>query len=575
MNRLMAVVFVGLLGIPVLAFAEGEPGAGPPPNKQWKVVFRDEFNGSALDRSKWTYSPSSMPAFTWNGAKGVASEDHAAVDGQGHFIVKVSRDADGTYRYNHGVETKGKFQRTYGYFETRAKFTRQPGWWGAVWLYGVEVGPNPFLMGQEIDIFEDFYKPKKKLDFSHNVHFDAQLAFAPEDKKHVGKLDGSTLFRVSRGSQVLVNDWDAFHVIGVEWTPLEYVFYCDGRETFRLDYKQAPVTTQPMHVLISACFREPKKGGFFGDYADATWPDQLVVDYVRVYEEDLGTRQKPKVTVRLSDASLQAAGSGSAAKTSSRRVIPAGRDLSFEIAAQSSGTVKSVLLFDNGRIRGEQPAGSATITVPASQLYAGENIVIAMARDQDGVVGMSEPLTFLVRSPAEGARKPYEGKPQAVPGKIVAGRYDEGGQNVAYGSYLKDNLYGRAPWNLKFRPTEGLSSPNVTGIGASHRGLWVTYTVQVQKTGQYRVASSFARPDAMRGYSEKPDRIFLEVDDEPLCDFSFNPELTTGKAYWGNYQPLPAKIVQLSEGTHVLLVRFDATPLNFGGLEFTASTQGP
>ena len=134
---------------------------------------------------------------------------------------------------------------------------------------------------------------------------------------------------------------------------------------------------------------------------------------------------------------------------------------------------------------------------------------------------------------------------------------------------IKDNLFGRPPWNLKFRPNEGVSLPNASGIGASHRGLWVMYTVQVQKTGQYRVTPFVARPDAMRGYSEKPDRIFLEAEDEPLADFSFSPQFTTGKQYWGNYQPLPAKTVRLTEGARALRVRFDAAPFNFGGLEFS------
>lgn len=548
------LLLVGMSGfLAGLAWAAGAEGA-PPGGKQWRLIFSDEFDGTKLDESKWTRSRSTSPAFVWNGAKGQLCEDHAEVDGQGHFVIKVTRDADGTYRYHHGVETKGKFQRTYGYFETRAKFTRQPGWWGAVWLYGVEVGPNPFVMGQEIDIFEDFVKPKNKLDFAHNVHFDAHLDFAPDDKRHLGKLDGDMLYRVSRGTSVLVDDWNAFHVIGVDWTPLEYVFYCDGKETFRLDYTQVPVTTQPMHVLISGCFLEPRKESFLGDYADATWPDQLVVDYVRVYEEDPGPRQKPKVTLRMSTPA---------------RVVPTGQDVTFEVAAeQAGGSVKDVLLFDNGRIRAEKAAASATFTVPANQLYRGENVLIAMARANDGLVGISEPLSFLVCNPSPHASKPYQGRPQGIPGRIIAGHYDEGGQGVAYGSYLKDNLFGRPPWNLKFRPDEGIASPNASGIGASHRGLWVMYTVDVQKTGDYRVRAFIARPDEMRGHSEKPDRIFLEVEDVPLVDFSFSPELTTGKQYWGDYQPLPAKTVRLTEGTHRLRVRFDATPLNFGGLEF-------
>jgi len=557
--RSTTIIFLaGLLAIFTRSTRRAEAVGGPPSDRQWRLVFSDEFEGNKLDESKWSRSRSTAPAFIWNGAKGRLCEDHADVDGRGHFVIKVTREADGTYCYHHGIQTKGKFQRAYGYFETRARFTRQPGWWGAVWLYGVEVGPNPFVMGQEIDIFEDFVKPKKKLDFAYNVHFDSQLDFAPGDKRRLGKLDGDTLYRVSRGTSVLVDDWDAFHVIGVEWTPLEYVFYCDGKETFRLDCHQVPVTTQPMHLLISGCFRPPRKGSFIGDYADATWPDQLTVDYVRVYEEDLGKRQRPKVTLRMDKPA---------------RVVPSGQDVTFLVSAErSGGTVKDVLLFDNGRIRAEKASASATFTVPAGQLYFGDNVLIGMARDSDGLIGMSEPLTLLVRSRSGRPSTPYEGRPQAVPGRIAAGRYDEGGQGTAYGSYLKDNLFGRPPWNLKFRPNEGISSPNASGISASHRGLWVMYTVHVEKTGRYRVTPFIARPDSMRGYSEKPDRIFLEVDDLPLAEFSFSPGFTTGRQYWGNYQPLPARTVRLTEGSHTLRVRFDATPLNFGGLESSAAS---
>jgi len=552
MRSISPILLAGLSAVLAWPAAGVEP-VGPAGNKSWKLVFSDEFEGSKLDASKWTRSRSS-PAFIWNGAKGRLSEDHADVDGRGNFVIKVTRDADGVYGYHHGVQTKGKFQRTYGYFETRVRFTREPGWWGAVWLFGVEVGPNPFVMGQEIDIFEDFVKPKTRPDFAHNVHFDSLLPFAPDDKRHLGKLDGNTLYRVSRGTPVLVDDWDAFHVIGVEWTPLEYVFYCDGKETFRLDYHQVPVTTQPMHVLISGCFREPRKGGFQGDYADGKWPDQLMVDYVRVYEEDLGRRPRPRVTLRMEKPA---------------RAVPRGEDVICRVIAErDGGPVKDVLLFDNGRIRAEKAGASASFSVPGGQLYSGENVLIAMARDRDGVVGLSEPLTLFVGTTSGRPGKPYGGRPQAIPGRIVAGHYDEGGQGVAYGSYLQDNLFGRPPWNLKFRPTEGISSPNATGIGASHRGLWVTYTVQVQKAGDYGVTPFVARPDAMQGYSQKPDRIVLEIDGEPAAEFSFQPQFTTGKNYWGGYRPLPAKTVHLAQGTHVLHVRFDATPFNFGGLEF-------
>ncbi len=95
--------------------------------------------------------------------------------------------------------------------------------------------------------------------------------------------------------------------------------------------------------------------------------------------------------------------------------------------------------------------------------------------------------------------------------------------------------------------------------------------MEVEKTADYRVTPYIARPDAMQGYSEKSDKILLEIDDEPLAKFTFSPELTMGTQWWSNYRPLKSKTVRLTVGKHVLRVRFDVTPLNFGGLEFSTA----
>ena len=62
-------------------------------------MFGDEFDGAELDASKWSRARHGE-AFCWNGAKGLRCDDHAAVDGQGHFVVRVTRDADGSSRVN-------------------------------------------------------------------------------------------------------------------------------------------------------------------------------------------------------------------------------------------------------------------------------------------------------------------------------------------------------------------------------------------------------------------------------------------------------------------------------------------
>ncbi len=527
-----------------------------PPHKKWKMVFQDEFDGKTLDTTKWSFCPPRPGmAFCWNGAKGIWDDDHAGVDGNGHFVVKVTRDADGAYRYHAGARTKGKFQRTYGYFETRARFTREPGWWGAVWLYGVEVGPNPFVMGQEIDMFEDYPKPKKSPEFTHNIHFDSQLGYASENDKRVGELEGNSLHSISRGKHVAVDDWNAFHVIGVEWTPLEYVFYCDGKETFRLNYREVPVTTQPMCIWISGCFRDPNRSkDWMGDYADGKWPDSLMVDYVRVYEEDTDGRARPSVTLQLEP---------------SVRVVRPDDDVTFRVTASADGAaVTNLCLFSNGRIRAEKAAPLALFTLSAKRLYTGENILIAMACDSKGLIGQSAPVMLEVKSSEADNHRPYRNKAQVIPGRITPGHYDEGGQGVAYFTYLKQNIFRKPAWDLTFRTDEGINAPNENGIGA-FRSMWVIYTVDVEKTGRYRVAPCLARVAEQAFPSDKKDKIVLECDGKPLADFVFGTDYTTGKNWWDDFKPLPEKTVFLTEGRHVLRVMFDASPFQFGGLTFT------
>lgn len=549
----VSAMLVGLSLLAGVAMAATAEHGGPPPNKKWKLVFSDEFEGTTLDATKWVKSHSSK-ALHWQGTPSQEDDANGGLDGHGNLVLKMTKDEKGVYRYHNGFDTGGKYVQTYGYFETRVQFTREPGWWGAVWLYGNPVGANPFLCGQEIDIFEDFVKPKTKNDLQHCLHIDGMLDPLPKPAKIVEGLPTDSLYRVSKPVTLLLDRWDGYHTVACEWTPLEYVFYVDGKETGRLDYKQAPVTTQPMRILISGCYRDGRKSTFCGDYLKARLPDQLVVDYVRAYQEDIGAKKRPTVRVAARDGV---------------RLLKQLQPATFDVSAgDADGTVTQIYLFTNGRLLGERPAPPDSHAFSVSRLFYGENVIIAMAKDNDGLIGISEPITINVVGANDGKGAPYQGQAQAIPGRIIPGHYDEGGNRVAYFSYLKSNTYGKEPWRLTFRTKEGVNSPGADGIAASHRGMWVTYTVDIQKAGPYVVEPSLLRHDSQAAATESTDTIQLELDDRPLVDFQFSSKLTTGAAYWGRMKPLASKSVALPAGRHVLKVRFMATPFNFGGLKF-------
>ena len=398
---LIVVTLGGSLDAAAAANRVAKPKAatrpGPPPGTAWKLVWQDEFEGTSLDTNRWSSispSPWSYPGFPTR-----ASESNCFLDGDGHLVLRLTRDPDGTVRYHRGLYS-GNFQQAYGYFETRAQFSRQPGWWTAVWLSGVpyDEGTDPFVMPQEFDLFEDFYKPKTRNDISHCYHVTAKLSPVVDqgDGKGIGGSSmaaRTTIGRVSKGKVVELEEYGGWHTVGLEWTPLEHVFYVDGQETLRQTYREVPITTVPQRVRISSCLRTPKelkkdgaKKAFYGWLEEAAFPDQLAVDYVRVYQQDTGGRTAPSVTVALQSNPAE---------------LHLGQPATFVVRAEDrDGTVKTVCLFSKGYIRAEAEADTAGLTCPftVTNLFEGDNAMIAMARDDHGLVGMSAPLRLHVNA---------------------------------------------------------------------------------------------------------------------------------------------------------------------------------
>ncbi len=68
-----------------------------------------------------------------------------------------------------------------------------------------------------------------------------------------------------------------WHTFGLLWLPDQYVFYVDGKETWRT--KAGGVSQVPEYILLS-----DEIGKWAGDIRKAQLPDRFLVDYVRVYD---------------------------------------------------------------------------------------------------------------------------------------------------------------------------------------------------------------------------------------------------------------------------------------------------
>ena len=195
----------------------------PSPSPSLQLAFADEFNGTALDRSKWNVEG---PSF-W-----VNSEIQAYIDSDQTITFASPAGADGgalvlkpVYKPGYStpngrttdfvsgrINTSAKYDFTYGKAEARIRMPDATGAWPAFWLLGYGNWPD----SGEIDIME--YVGDKSW---------TSVAI------HGPGYSGNTPL-VSRQTFPSGQDATGWHVYGVERTADTVVFSVDGREIYRV-----------------------------------------------------------------------------------------------------------------------------------------------------------------------------------------------------------------------------------------------------------------------------------------------------------------------------------------------------
>src|SRR6266478_2508433 len=256
-----------------------DPKPRPLLTSGYTLVWSDEFNGadgSAPDSSKWTYD---------TGGKGWGNSElecytnlsqNAQVKG-GNLVITAMHQlayacSDGTTRdYTSArLKTQGLFSQAYGRFEARIKIPAGQGMWPAFWMLGNDIGSVGWPKCGEIDIMENIGKEPGTVHgslHSSSSFFKKSAATAP--------------FSLPAGQ----NFADDFHLYAVEWEPGTVRFYVDSNLYSTFTQAQWPSGgawsfDHPFFILLNVAV-----GGNWPGSPDATtvFPQQMLVDYVRVY----------------------------------------------------------------------------------------------------------------------------------------------------------------------------------------------------------------------------------------------------------------------------------------------------
>ena len=180
--------------------------------------------------------------------------------------------------YSWGAQTTQAFERTYGYFEARCILPGAQGLWSAFWLTrgGVRRGV-PGTRAAELDVMESplWKRHGREGLISQNIHYNGYSAGHRMRNVAVVKA---------------VRPYERFNTYGVKWTPEEYVFYVNGRETGRSRF--GGVCGEPLYMLLSVevdgVGGVPRAGwsGKITKNKAGAMPAEFVVDSVRVWERD-------------------------------------------------------------------------------------------------------------------------------------------------------------------------------------------------------------------------------------------------------------------------------------------------
>lgn len=286
-----AIPIYSLLGLSLLVFSckdddgvEPLPGNGIPNPEGYTLEWSDEFDGSEIDPSIWTFETGDgtdfgLPPGWGNDEKQIYTNStnnaYLTLD-EGNDVLAITALKNGPEDYTSAKLTTQNLKTVhFGRVDIRAKVPAGNGLWPALWMLGENRPIIDWPGCGEIDIMEVLGKEPNKMYTT--LHYVADGNVKGElQKEH--PLAGA-------------NYSDDYHVYSIEWTPSKIQYLLDGspiyEELIQADMKEF---LRPFYVILNLAV-----GGYWPGDPDATtpFPSTLYVDYVRHYSIDNLNIPKP------------------------------------------------------------------------------------------------------------------------------------------------------------------------------------------------------------------------------------------------------------------------------------------
>ncbi len=268
MKRQVIIHFTcGLFAVSTLL--SGHVQAGPP---GWTQTWNDEFNGSTLNTTNWTAESTTHPA---NNEKEAYLPQQVTVSG-GHLVITSENVPFGGQPYRSG-RVHSNWTHQYGRWEVRADLPTSRGMWPAIWLLP-NTSQYAWPSQGEIDIMEN--RGTQPNLTSGAFHYGTNPPLA-----HQFKSGEQTTAQLGQP----VNYHDGFHVYAVEWDKTKLRYFVDDVNWMTIyDADVGGFLSQQM-ATMQTTLNTAVGGDFLGAQqpdSSTVWPQQFLIDYVRVYQRN-------------------------------------------------------------------------------------------------------------------------------------------------------------------------------------------------------------------------------------------------------------------------------------------------
>lgn len=235
-----------------------------------ELVFRDEFDGTEVNKDFWTFEIGTGNNGWGNNELQYYREENTTVE-DGYLIIEAREEAFGGSNYTSSrMITKDKEEFQFGRIDIRAVLPEGQGIWPALWMLGTNIDQVGWPGCGEIDIMELVgHQPNR---VHGTVHYGASFA------QH--QFTGTST-ALSGGEKFA----DEFHVFSLIWEEDNIQILMDDVPYFEIGKPDLGNNPYPFNQPFFFIFNVAVGGNWPGSPDNTTvFPQRMIVDYVRVFQ---------------------------------------------------------------------------------------------------------------------------------------------------------------------------------------------------------------------------------------------------------------------------------------------------